>query len=699
MSFLFPLYLLGLAALTVPIVLHLRNRELKKRVAFSSLRFLAPTKIQQKQRSRLEHFLLLLLRCAILALFALAFARPFLKSQLLDDLVGETRQVVLLLDTSASMRHGDRWTQAVEQAKDIVDDLKETDELQLIAFDASPRIVHAFESWRSSGEGMGDRRASLQAKLEELRPSWQATNLGQALIAAVDAFQEARENPEEENPAKRIVYLLGDLQEGADTEVLADFSWPLDIELVPQAVGDRVSNASVQLLPQVTGIADLQDSDEQFRLINDRDSSKREFSVRWRQADGQPASEPLKVRLEPGETQIVTAPKTTTGIGAPVLALEGDDAAFDNAYYRSPPVAKPIRILYVGNDDPDSPDSALFFFKRALIETDTFKPELVQKRLEESLERIDWSLLDFVVLSDPATLTDVEPLREYASGGGRLLFLTHSATSVPVLGKLIDVVPLAAEEVTPPDFALLANVDRQHPYLRGFAEARYADFSRIHFWKYRKLDLSQMENVQVLATFDSGDPAWFELPSGQGRVLVFTSGWHRKDSQLALSTKFIPLIYSILTQDPQAEERKRTYEVGDAIPLPMGGEVEAEVVTPEGKTVTVEAGTAAYEGTDQPGLYTIQQGEHRLTVAVNLDPRESFLAPLEEDQLSRLLKLDREADNAATVKAEVPPADLSVAEEESRQKLWLWLLTAVLVLVLVEIVYSARCAGARTAAA
>jgi hypothetical protein len=68
MSWLFPLYLAGAAAVIVPILLHLRRQPPKDRVAFSSLMFLEETERQPTRRRRLENWLLLLARCLILIL-------------------------------------------------------------------------------------------------------------------------------------------------------------------------------------------------------------------------------------------------------------------------------------------------------------------------------------------------------------------------------------------------------------------------------------------------------------------------------------------------------------------------------------------------------------------------------------------------------------------------------------------------------
>ena len=78
MSFLTPLYILGALAIAAPIVFHLIRRTPRGEVPFSSLMFLSPSPPRLTRRSRLDHWLLLLLRAAALCLLAFAFARPFL---------------------------------------------------------------------------------------------------------------------------------------------------------------------------------------------------------------------------------------------------------------------------------------------------------------------------------------------------------------------------------------------------------------------------------------------------------------------------------------------------------------------------------------------------------------------------------------------------------------------------------------------
>ena len=79
MSFLAPLYALGLLAVAGPIILHLIRRRPKGEVPFSSVMFLTPSPPPPASRRKLDQLLLLLLRAGVLVLLGLAFMRPFFR--------------------------------------------------------------------------------------------------------------------------------------------------------------------------------------------------------------------------------------------------------------------------------------------------------------------------------------------------------------------------------------------------------------------------------------------------------------------------------------------------------------------------------------------------------------------------------------------------------------------------------------------
>jgi len=77
MSFLAPALLAALAAIAIPIVVHLVQRDRRRVVPFPSLMFLRKIPNQSVKRRAIRHWPLLLLRIVAFALLALAFARPF----------------------------------------------------------------------------------------------------------------------------------------------------------------------------------------------------------------------------------------------------------------------------------------------------------------------------------------------------------------------------------------------------------------------------------------------------------------------------------------------------------------------------------------------------------------------------------------------------------------------------------------------
>src|SRR4026208_1320405 len=112
MQFLAPLFLVGAAAIALPIIFHLIRKTTKEKTVFSSLMFLSPPPPKVTRRSRLDNILLLLLRCGVLGLLALGFARPYLvRPTNGSPATGAGKKMVILIDTSASVRRDNLWAQ------------------------------------------------------------------------------------------------------------------------------------------------------------------------------------------------------------------------------------------------------------------------------------------------------------------------------------------------------------------------------------------------------------------------------------------------------------------------------------------------------------------------------------------------------------------------------------------------------------
>src|SRR5436309_2700378 len=136
MAFLTPFFLLGLSAIAIPVLIHLIQREKKRVIEFPSLMFVRRIPYQSVRRRRIRHWALLLMRAAAIALIVAAFARPFIHQGTVAAAVGGgAREVVILLDQSASMGYGDHWSRARDAARAVVRGLGADDRATLVLFD------------------------------------------------------------------------------------------------------------------------------------------------------------------------------------------------------------------------------------------------------------------------------------------------------------------------------------------------------------------------------------------------------------------------------------------------------------------------------------------------------------------------------------------------------------------------------------
>src|SRR5215472_3696586 len=125
----------GMAALAVPVLIHLLLKRKKKRLRFSTIQFFLKQDEQSSRRRKLRNWLLLALRLFLVALLVAAFARPYLRRGGASVNNLQKQRVVFVLDRSASMLatgiDGQRWAQAKERIKKVISSLSVDDRAAL----------------------------------------------------------------------------------------------------------------------------------------------------------------------------------------------------------------------------------------------------------------------------------------------------------------------------------------------------------------------------------------------------------------------------------------------------------------------------------------------------------------------------------------------------------------------------------------
>jgi hypothetical protein len=408
------------------------------------------------------------------------------------------------------------------------------------------------------------------------------------------------------------------------------------------------------------------------------------------------------VYVPPGESRITRVPWPDASKPTQPslrLRLDGDEQPFDNTLYVAAEPKEESAVLFLGPDAADDANGLLYYLERAVPSTPRRTVRVERAAPASPLSKQPDRTTALAVVAAETGPENAAKLVAYARGGGTVLYVATKRGPAATLAALAGVAPFELEEADAKRDALLAEIAFDHPMFAPLAGPQFNDFTKVRFWKHRRVDPAALGGGRVLARFDDGDPAVIEKAVGKGRLVVFAGGWSPADSQLARSSKFVPMVAGLMQgRDAERDPWKAEvpdFHVFDRVPLPARTR---SVTRPDGTTVRPALGESAFAATDAPGVYTLDvEGEPPRPFAVNLDPAESRTAPLTTATLQQL-GCRLEAGPAKRAAEQERRRQLQSAELENRQKLWRPLIVAVVVVLILETWLSGRLGRARTAA-
>jgi hypothetical protein len=670
------LFLLGLAGLAVPVIIHLIQRERKNVVQFPSLMFLQRIPYQSVQRRRIRNWPLLLLRLAALALIVAAFARPFFRRPALAaGGASGAREVVVLVDRSYSMAYGDRWARATAAARDAIGQVNPSDRASIVLFSSGAEVA-----LRSTPD-----RGRLNAAVSTSKPGSGATRYGPALKLAGSIASESA-------LPQREVILISDFQragwQGAEGVRLPD-----GVVLTPVAIGDaETANVSVTPVSLQRSTFSEQDRVTVTGGVTNHGSkavSNLEIAL---EIDGR-AVQTERLNVEPNSSASITfaavtpAAQNTRG----TVRIGNDALAVDNAFNFTVSPKEPLRVIIA--ERPGATREGSLYLSRALALGETPPFDISTKSID-AVSADDLGRASVVILNDaPVAQLTAERLGAFvARGGGLLIALGNRGTWPSVTGASGDILPAVPGQPvdrTTGQPARLGALEYGSPIFEPFRAPRSGDFSGARFYSYRAV--TPAKDAQIIARFDDGAPALVERRVGNGRVLVWTSTLDLQANDLPLKSVFLPFIHRIVTTLGSYSERPSWLTVGDvleparAAPVPGSArQVTPRVVlTPSGERVTLDGeGPDVLELAEQ-GFYEVRaQGRDAapaMIVASNIDLGESDLAPM--DPLELVAGATGRAGGAAAAGTNVTPTD---QDHERNQRVWWFLLFAAVVLLGLE---------------
>lgn len=659
-----PGLLAGLAAASIPIVIHLLNRRKYREMPWAAMRFLLAAIRKNQRRIRIEQWLLLAVRTLLILLIVLAMAKPFLEA-FGNVIAGRRTHRVLVLDSSLSMGYttagASRFDQSKTVATQIVKDSQPGDTVSLITMGAPPRVV------------IGDPQpnlAEVRKEIQELTLTHGATDL-LATFQAVDRVLDVSSIPQ-----KELIFLT-DLQstswrrrdpEGKDglARVLAKIearrprSAVIDLgksESPNRAVTDLRVEAPVVVAGMTVMVRGV--------VRNFGPARANGVSVRLN-VDGRVGPEQaLDLPVDEDVSVVFNHQFERAGDHVVELVMEADPLPLDDRRVLIVPVRESVNVLLVDGHFKSEPFQAeTDYLAQALSPTEGSpgQPSMIKTEVitESELTHRELDRFDVVILCNVAQFSQAEvtELEEFLEQGGGLAVFGGDQVIADNYNRLLyaggkGILP-AALGSTMGDAAKKGSafsfnpLGYRHPLIaefRGESDPVTAGLTLALVWQYHKLALPKDSQAEIAMAFDSGDPAVVESSHGRGKVIMVATSADADWTTWPLHNSYPPVMQQIVLQAASGRLAERNIRVGQPYDQSFalaGAAAPATVITPRKQPVAARlkaAGTVSrlhFEQTDLAGAYQVQIGPP-LSVenafAASPDPAESDLAKLDEAAL------------------------------------------------------------------
>jgi len=634
MNWLLPGFLAGGLLVGLPILLHLLRKKPVERIWFPSLRFVIPSVLQTRRKQQIMRWVVLALRCAIIAGLAAAFARPFWSRPVSPF----NRAVVIAVDNSFSMQARGRWDTLSEWAQDQLGTVGPGDRCGVLLMHPSPKWLVP----------MTENAQAAQDALHTFQPGFEATHYRAALVLASEALAQA---PAE----KRELIWLGDEQRTGWQNV--DFSQRL-------AAGVRLLFPPAQPAPArqaaITGMVCRASSVEVHLRQFSPAHAKRTLSVF---ANGK-LVEQRAVELDAGKPLTLPVP-ITPGTEWMQVSLDPDDCPADDSGYAVTNPSAALGVILPLVAEPD-------FLQQAVVASQ--QKALQALRVVPPMDA-PWPLDCVAILRGAGTFRAplLERVNAFVNAGGAAWVILDGSPEQRAWLK-------ARGIMTAPSRAKrqLCGIDVDHPIFAAFANSSLLPILEPDFTGGFTLS---GESLTPLALWTDQTPAIAE----NGHLVITGFDFIRAVSVLPISPAFVPLVHQTITFLGQSGEAPSgNLRVGEPIALPNQPGTWTAVEAPRSQPVLNVNGSVV---PTQPGIYRFapsSPGEAHL-YAVNVPEEESDLTPWPDQRWKQL-------ENPAPARplSVQPVMNLPAASQKSG--IWWWLILAAAVLLTLETMAANRTA-------
>ena len=661
-SFLNPLFWLGILAIAGPVYLHLRRKQPQNLIRFSALRFLDDQPEPKQSPWRLRDILLFALRVIALLAMIASFAWPFVRKA---DQIAVKESRVYVLDNSLSQQVERNFENAKERVLHEIGKADRDTQIAVVELTYYPRIVAAF----------GDSKEMAQQKVQLLQPSHQRGSY-------LAAFRQANALLSNSLGDRKKIIFLTDNQENqwAENGNTPPFLQNVEVE-VTKAKPATLKNVSI--------------NDPRAQRVFLGDKSLVNFSV---QVVRQGEIQATRLTLRVNGQEIVNTQ----------LELKGhpENVVFQTQWEADPSVELKGEVSIDADEDALVPDNKAYF-ALAPVQEGTVAvlahSSFLKLALSPEIMRGHWAarfidptkIADEGQSSDDAEVLCIESsylqstearklLWRYLSNG-RGVFLMMNRVTPMTRGYLKEIgFEILPEETRLSGPAHFQYIFANHPIFHPFTSPDYGNLMEIKVTD--PIHLRSKEAVPLIFT-EKGEPVFFQNPKHAGKLYVSSFAFDRNQTSWPVHATFIPFLDLCLQNARAADQTSTVFEPGETFTQTFATNSGIREVTLRSDKIisrnSVLNGKVQVRLPDAPGLYTVAfDGQTNLdkVIAINPSPKESQLIYVEDPPAIQLWQLPASAKKPMTAQA-ASEAEVTLSAIW-QQHIWWWLLlTGLLALV------------------
>lgn len=537
LSFLNPLFLFGLAAAAIPILIHRLTKRKALTQKFSAVRLLLQSQRMMTRPQRLRHLFLLALR--ILAVISLVFlmARPVLMEPGL--LAQEESAKAIILDNSLSMGYreekGERYDLAKKAVKEVMENFKGQVAIIPTASIQGKPLQDSEIRWTRSEEALKE--------LSSIPLSYGKGDLNASLHLAYQKLRDLR--------IAKEIFIVSDLARG-DWEGVALSK----LDVVPAEVGmtllkiggsGRDPNITVKearLVEGETVVGVRSRLEVTVSNLSDR-SGAALVQLFLSGIKGDQKSIDLKASGE-GKVYFELSLDKKGWVNGEVR-LSGDNLSLDDIFYFPLKVREKIKVLIIdGSPKASLKESESYYLVNALRPGDSEESPFIPRVIsEEELANIDTNLYEVIVWMNVARLQGSQLASILESGKPIILFLGDQVTSDEY--NRIPLFPWRIREMKEAGIGKperIAQVDDHRDFLKPFSGPGGESLRAASFRRYFKVEGS-MRNLLI---FENKDPLLVASDIGKSKIFLFTSSGDLDWNDFPLKAAYLPFIQGMMKE-------------------------------------------------------------------------------------------------------------------------------------------------------